>query len=82
MCDVAERLEKMGIAKGIELGREEQKKASRVEFILRVLENERNSGRKDPEKRNRRRTRCRSFGHLVYKSIKGKYRQEFEQALD
>ena len=38
MCDVAERLEKMGIAKGIELGREEEKKASRVEFILRVLE--------------------------------------------
>ena len=39
---VAERLEKMGIAKGIELGREEgkaeEKKASRVEFILRVLE--------------------------------------------
>ena len=25
MCDVAERLEKMGIAKGIELGREEGK---------------------------------------------------------
>ena len=42
MCDVAERLEKMGIAKGIELGRKEgkaeEKKASRVEFILRVLE--------------------------------------------
>lgn len=34
MCDVAERLEKMGIEKG----KAEEKKASRVEFILRVLE--------------------------------------------
>ena len=34
MCDVAERLERMGIEKG----KAEEKKASRVEFILRVLE--------------------------------------------
>lgn len=59
MCDVAERLEKMGIAKGIELGREEgkaeEKKASRVEFILRVLEIKGTVDEKT-RKRNRRRT--------------------------
>ena len=33
MCDVAERLEKMGIAKGIELGREEGKAEGRAEGI-------------------------------------------------
>ena len=33
MCDVAERLEKMGIAKGIELGREEGKAEGRTEGI-------------------------------------------------
>ena len=50
MCDVAERLEKMGIAKGIELGREEEKKASRVEFILRVLEMKGGVDEKTPTK--------------------------------
>lgn len=31
MCDVAERLEKMGIAKGIEIGRLEGKEEGKVE---------------------------------------------------
>lgn len=31
MCDVAERLEKMGIVKGIEIGRLEGKKEGKVE---------------------------------------------------
>ena len=81
MCDVAERLEKMGIAKGIELGREEQKKASRVEFILRVLETK---GTVDEKTRKRieEEPDVDRLDIWFTKALKANTVQEFEQALD
>lgn len=85
MCDVAERLEKMGIAKGIELGRKEgkaeEKKASRVEFILRVLEM-----KGDVDEKTRKRIEEEPDVDLLdiwfTKALKANTVQEFEQALD
>ena len=81
MCDVAERLEKMGLAKGIELGREEQKKASRVEFILRVLETK---GTVDEKTRKRieEEPDVDRLDIWFTKALKANTVQEFEQALD
>ena len=85
MCDVAERLEKMGIAKGIELGREEgkaeEKKASRVEFILRVLEMK---GTVDEKTRKRieEEPDVDRLDIWFTKALKANTVQEFEQELN
>ena len=81
MCDVAERLEKMGIAKGIELGREEEKKASRVEFILRVLEMKGGVDEKT-RKRIEEEPDVDLLDIWFTKALKANTVQEFEQALD
>ena len=85
MCDVAERLEKMGIAKGIELGREEgkaeEKKASRVEFILRVLEMKGTVGEKT-RKRIEEEPEVDILDNWLTNALKANTVQEFEQALD
>ena len=39
MCDVAERLEQMGIAKGIEIGRSEGKTEGKIEGKILVYRN-------------------------------------------
>ena len=39
MCDVAERLEKMGIAKGIEIGRSEGKMEGEIKGKMLVYKN-------------------------------------------
>ena len=39
MCDVAERLEQMGIAKGIEIGRNEGKTEGKIEGKILVYRN-------------------------------------------
>ena len=81
MCDVAERLEKMGIAKGIELGREEEKKASRVEFILRVLEMK---GTVDEKTRKRieEEQDVDLLDNWLTNALKANTVQEFEQELN
>ena len=81
MCDVAERLEKMGIAKGIELGREEENKASRVEFILRVLEMKGGVDEKT-RKRIEEEPDVDLLDIWFTKALKANTVQEFEQALD
>ena len=81
MCDVAERLEKMGIAKGIELGREEEKKASRVEFILRVLEMKGGVDEKT-RKRIEEEPDVDLLDIWFTKALKANTVQEFEQVLD
>ena len=81
MCDVAERLEQMGIAKGIELGREEEKKASRVEFILRVLEMKGGVDEKT-RKRIEEEPDVDLLDIWFTKALKANTVQEFEQALD
>ena len=81
MCDVAERLEKMGIAKGIELGREEEKKASRVEFILRVLEMKGGVDEKT-RKRIEEEPDVDLLDIWFTKALKANTVQEFEQPLD
>ena len=81
MCDVAERLEKMGIAKGIELGRKEEKKSSRVEFILRVLEMK---GTVDEKTRKRieEEPDVDLLDIWFTKALKANTVQEFEQELN
>ena len=81
MCDVAERLEKMGIAKGIELGREEEKKASRVEFILRVLEMKGGVDEKT-RKRIEEEPDVDLLDIWFTKALKANTVQEFEPVLD
>ena len=77
MCDVAERLEKMGIAKGIELGR----KSSRVEFILRVLEMK---GTVDEKTRKRieEEPDVDLLDNWLTNALKANTVQEFEQELN
>ena len=81
MCDVAERLEKIGIAKGIELGREEEKKASRVEFILRVLEMKGGVDEKT-RKRIEEEPEVDILDNWLTNALKANTVQEFEQALN
>lgn len=75
----------MGIAKGIELGREEgkaeEKKASRVEFILRVLEMK---GTVDEKTRKRieEEPDVDRLDIWFTKALKANTVQEFEQELN